>query len=249
MTTETEDEPQEKKVSVENTEKSATVITVEHSLAVISDLISEIKAEDPPTQSQETPIVEEPPQTTYKHRFSLYEKNSSSPGIPAGQLKLFHSLAKSIKVSDHSSKILPIRSDLKIYPLSTTDQIINLEHVGITHYFKPYKRSQKTLAVDFYEQTKYNFDEFLSHQGIVTWLMQFGYSMVKSCCQTADMVRIGFLSRIRGFTLRDDFQDFIASSKEWKVNPFHFRIYFDAIGAKGRSAHVLMVDVDCPSID
>jgi hypothetical protein len=176
---------------------------VEHSLAVISELISEIEADDPPTQSQsqETPIVDEATQTSYKHRFSLYKKNSTSPGIPAGQLKLFHSFAKSIKTSDQSSKILPIRSDLKIYPLSTTDQIINLEQVGISHYFKPYKRSQKTIAGDFYVQTKYNFDELISHQGINTRLMQFGYTMVKSCCQTADMVRIGFLSRVNSLLI------------------------------------------------
>ncbi len=31
--------------------------------------------------------------------------------------------------------------------------------------------------------------------------------------------------------------------------PFHFRIYFVAIGAKGHSAHVLMIDVARPSID
>jgi hypothetical protein len=63
------------------------------------------------------------------------------------------------------------------------------------------------------------------------------------------MVRVGFLSRMRGFTLRADFQDCVTSSQEWKDNPFHFRLYFDAISAKEKFAHVLMIDVDRPRID
>ncbi len=105
MSSEVVEAIQGKQAAIEKPKDTATVITVEHSLAVVSELISEIEADDPPTQSQsqETQIVDEATQTSYKHRFSLYKKNSTSPGIPAGQLKLFHSFAKSIKTSDHSS--------------------------------------------------------------------------------------------------------------------------------------------------
>lgn len=75
--------------------------------------------------------------------------------------------------------------------------------------------------------------------------------MIKNGCQTADMVRIGFLSRVRGFTYRDNLQDYITKSLEWKKSPLPFRMYFDTFvaGAKGRLAHVLMIDVDRPSIE
>jgi hypothetical protein len=124
-----------------------------------------------------------------------------------------------------------------------------LEHTGFTNYFKPYKRSQKTLAGDFYIQTRHTFDDLHAHQAVHTWLIHYGYNMAINSCQSADMVRIGFLSRIRGFTLRCDFQEFITASPEWKGDPFHFRLYYDAVGAKGRTAHVLMIDVDRPRID
>jgi hypothetical protein len=225
-------------------------ITVEHSLDVISDLISEIEADDPPSQLQDEPILATPNLPIQKHHFSLYKKNSGPiPSSPQAQLKLFESFFNSIKKVDQSAKILPIRTDIKIYPLSTSDQLRNLEQVGVLNYFKPNKRSQKTLSGYFYVQTKLDFDSFQGHQALNTWLMQFGYHMMKSSCQTADMVRIGFLTRIRSFTLRCDFHSFITASPEWRAQPFHFRLYYDAVGAKGRTAHVLMIDVDRPNIE
>jgi hypothetical protein len=38
-------------------------------------------------------------------------------------------------------------------------------------------------------------------------------------------------------------------SAEWKAFPFYFRLYFDAFTAKSKTAHVLMIDVDRPSIE
>jgi hypothetical protein len=202
---------------------TSQVITVEHSLEIISDLISKIEAEDPPTQTQEEVIIENPKQATYKYRFSLYKKSSVPvPGALTSQLKLFQSFFRSVKATDHSAKILAIRSDVQIYPLTITDQIMNLEHTGLFNYFKPNKRSQKTIAGDFFDQTKHTFKAFQEHPAMNTWLMQFGYNIAKNSCQTADMVRIGFLSRVRGFTLRNDFQDFITSSPEWRETPFQF---------------------------
>jgi len=63
------------------------------------------------------------------------------------------------------------------------------------------------------------------------------------------MVKIGFLSRVRGFTFRGDLKDYIMASAEWKAAPFHFRLYFDAFTVKGKTAHVLMIDVDQPNIE
>ncbi len=77
--------------------------------------------------------------------------------------------------------------------------------------------------------------------------MRNGYNALYNACQSADMVKIGFLSRVRGFTFRGDLQNYIMAGTEWKANPFHFRLYFDAFTAKGKTAHVLMIDVDRPA--
>jgi hypothetical protein len=75
--------------------------------------------------------------------------------------------------------------------------------------------------------------------------------MTISGCQSSDMVRIGFLSRVRGFTYRDDMHDFIAATDRWKRNQFHFRLYFNifSAGSKGKNTYVLMIDVDRPNIE
>jgi hypothetical protein len=172
-------------------------------LTAITDLINEIETGNPPTQMQEDVNLEPPKQVLQKHRFSLNKKNSGpQSGSPTSQLRLFQSLFRSIKAADPSAKILPVHSEVKIFPLSTSDKILNLEQIGLTHYFKPYKKSQKNLAGDYYVQSKFDFEAFKDHQAINTWLMQYGYNITKNSCQTADMVRIGYLSRIRGLTLR-----------------------------------------------
>lgn len=93
--------------------------------------------------------------------------------------------------------------------------------------------------------------ELCEHPAVQTWLHQHGYNVIQIGFQMADMVKIGFLSRVRGFTYRDDLQDCKVNSEEWKATPFHFRMYLDTfvIGAKGKVAYVLMNDVDRPSID
>jgi len=184
------------------------------------------------------------------HRLAIYRKQTyPTPGAPPNQLTLFKSFAKSITSADQTAKILPIQNDVKIYPLSTTDQINNLEHIGLSNYFKPYKRTQKSISGDFYISTKLSFDDLKEHPAFNTWIMHNGYNVLYNACQTADMVKIGFLSRVRGFTFRGDLQDYIMASAEWKAAPFHFRLYFDAFTAKGKLAHVLMIDVDRPHIE
>lgn len=234
-----------------NKSPASNIITVESSLAAIAELIKEVEAEDPPTETElRIPTVVEQGKKPNTHRFAIYRKQTYPvPGAPSNQLSLFKAFVKSIKAADQTAKILPIRSDIKIYALSTTDQITNLEHIGLSNYFKPYKKTQKTLSGDFHISTKLSFQELQDHPAFNTWLMHNGYNVLYNSCQTADMVKIGFLSRVRGFTLREDLQNFIMASDEWKAAPFHFRLYFDAFTAKNKTAHVLMIDVDRPNIE
>jgi hypothetical protein len=162
------------------------------------------------------------------------------------QFKLF---VCSLKSADTMAQILPIRSNIHIPPISTSDQLNGIETVVLMNYFKPYKRTQKHMSGDFHIATRLSFNESKEHLSFKTWLLQNGYSTMISSCQTSDMVRLGFLSRARGFTYRDDRQEYITSSQQWKDRPFHFRMYFDAFTTKGRTAHVLMIDVDHPNID
>ncbi len=88
----------------------------------------------------------------YKHRFTIYRRSTGTytDGNPTIQQSLFKSFAKSIKKADQSAQVLPVRSDLRINPLSTTDQINLLEIAGMTTYFKPYKRTKTTLSGNFH---------------------------------------------------------------------------------------------------
>jgi len=229
-------------------------VTVEHSVETISDVLREMEADDPPTQSEAftTPKIPVVKSSSYRHRFAMYRRNTGAhaPGSPSFQLALFKSFTKCIKSADHSAQIMPVRNDVKIYPLSHSDQITNLEAVGLPNYFKAYRQNRKSLSGDFHIYTNLAFDDLMEHQAILTWLSQNGYSIIRSSCQTADMVRIGFLSRVRTFTFRDDLHSFITNIPDWKMSPFHFRIYFDAFvtNNRGKLAHVLMIDVDRPSV-
>ncbi len=134
METQLEEEPQRQLQSPKrSTSPSKHPITVESSLAAIADIIKEVEADDPPTEvevgiRQDAPA---PSKKQFTHRFAIYRKQTyPTPGAPPNQLALFKSLVKNIKVADQTAKILPIRSDIKIYSLSTTDQINALEHIG-----------------------------------------------------------------------------------------------------------------------
>jgi len=139
----------QKQSSRSQTSPLKDTITVESSLEAIANIIiiKEVEADDPPTEVEvQLPAVVQgrKPNT---HRFAIYRKQTyPAPGAPSNQLALFKSFVKSIKSADQTAKILPIQNDVKIYPLSTTDQINNLEHIGLSNYFKPYKRTQKTIS-------------------------------------------------------------------------------------------------------
>jgi hypothetical protein len=124
-------------------------ITVESSLEAIADLIKEVEADDPLTEV----AVQQPSESGkkhYTHCFAMYRKQTyPTPGAPSNQLALFQSFVKSIKSADQTAKILPIHSDVKIYPLSTTDQINTLEHIGLSSYFKTIQAHPKDLIWGF----------------------------------------------------------------------------------------------------
>lgn len=249
----TTDPEASKHIAMSSTVKSklATpeVITVEDSLTAITDLIREIEADDPPQSNLDDPVTTPSVKaSTYRHRFALYRRNANYQST-LSQLSLFRSFAKCLKNTDNSIQILPIRNDIKVNSLSTTDQINHLEAVGLPTYFRPYKKNQKHISGDYYIATKLSFEELREHQNVQTWLIQSGYQMLWNDCQSSDMVKIGFLSRVRSFTFRDDLQSYITASKEWRAAPFQFRIYFDAFAAKGKVAYVLMIDAERPKID
>jgi hypothetical protein len=232
MMTEMIQESTEKyKAQGKSSDDTPSEITVEHLLDTILKLLKEFDVGEVPTQIE----IEHPMATklvtpsSYCHRFAIYRRNTGTyaQGNPSMQLNLFRSFTKCIKSINNTAQILPIRNDVKIFPLSTIDQINNLELVGIMNHFKPYKQTKKTLSGDFHIATKLTFEALQEHQAFQTWLLQNGYSIIQNGCQTADMVWIGFLSRIQNFTYRDDSQDFIINSTEWKKNPFHFCLYFD----------------------
>ena len=177
------------------------VVTVEHSLEAIANVIQEMEMDDPPSQPVVgfvTPTIVQSKSSTYCHRFATYRRNTGAQptGNPSQQLALFKSFAKCLKSIDHSSQILPVRSDKNIYPLSTSDQILHLEAIGLTNYFCPYRQNRKTLSGDFNIATKFTFEELQDNKGFQTWLHQHGYNIIKSSCQTADMVRVGFLTSL-----------------------------------------------------
>ena len=230
--------------------------TQEDSIDVISDILIDMEADELPVQTQPEVETFQPASQVqpsyYKHRFAIYRKRSTPYVANApSQVKLFISFAKCLKSIDPQLQILPMRNDRHIHPLSTTDQINAIDEIGISNFFKSYKRTKKTLSGDFHIGTKLTFDEVKSHKDFMTWFHMNGYNVFLNSCQTSDMVHIGFLSRVRTFTYRDDLCAHIMNSELWKGNPFHFRLYFDTFStnAKGSMTYVLMIDVDRPSIE
>jgi hypothetical protein len=144
----------------------------------ITDLLKEMEADEPPTQQQEALQVD--PTTTDKptyhhHRFAIYRRNNGSYtiGPPTAQLNLFKTFAKCIKPINHQAQILPVRSNLQIHPISTTYQINTIEHGGIPHYFKAYKKTKKTLSGDFHIGSRLSTQErspFLLHVVTSKWV-------------------------------------------------------------------------------
>jgi hypothetical protein len=147
--------------------------------------------------------------------------------------------------------VLPILYDKRMLALTTTDQIKNVDQTSIRSFFKLYKRTSKTLSGDFHIGSSLPFPDLKGHMKFSTWLESHGYNVTLCECQTSDMVKIGFLSCIQGFTYRDDIVQHIMDLPVWKQDPFHFRLYYDTFitNAKGKMAYILMVDVNRPNIE
>jgi hypothetical protein len=231
-------------------------VTTEDSIEVISDILADMEEDELLVQTQPEvddfqPASQVQP-SYFNHRFAIYRKRSTPYLANApSQVSLFISFCKCLKSIDPQLQTLPMRNDRRIHPLSTTDQINHIDEIGVTNFFKAYERMRKTLSGDFHIGTKLTFDEIKDHKNLTTWFHMHGYNIFLNSCQTSDMVRVGFLSRVCTFTYQDDLCTYIMNSKQWKDNPFHFRLYFDTFStnAKGSLTYVLMIDVDRPNID
>jgi hypothetical protein len=69
-----------------------------------------------------------------------------------------------------------------------------------------------------------------------------GYYMVLCDCQTSDMVRIGFLSRVRPFVWREDLRNIIKNTALWKSDPFQFRLYPGSLSCNKKRSDVPSYD-------
>jgi hypothetical protein len=159
--------------------------------------------------------------------------------------KLFHTLLGTGKVS-----ILPIRNDSKVSAIKTTNQVNELSLVGARTFLKASRSNSTSIAGDLHILSSLSFQELCLHPKVSDWMNLNGYYLVLSDCQTSDMVRIGFLSRVCQFTWRNDLRLMIKDTLEWPENPFQFRLYFGSISCnkKGTMAQVLMVEVERDNI-
>jgi hypothetical protein len=194
------------------------IVTAEDSIETIMDLLEgdELAAQTQTETEAFHPATQVQP-TYFNHRFAIYRK-SSTPYVAntPSQLNLFKSFCKSLKSIDPQLQVLPMHNDHQIHPISTTDQINNVDEIGLLNFFKPYKRTKKTLSGDFHIGTKLTFNELKANTNFTMWLHMNGYNVMLNSCQTSDMVRIGFLNHVRTFTYRDDLKMHIMQSDQWK---------------------------------
>jgi hypothetical protein len=235
-----------------------TIVTVEDSMEVIDELIQELQAS---TEQEMTDATVSPEQDTVNQlnqpskastiRFSLYRTQASRITKDNNTyLPLFKLFLKCILSTNPNTKILPIQINSKVSAITTTNQITELSQIGATNYVKG-SRGSKTLAGDYHISTPLSFEELQSDSKVASWLGLNGYKLIYNECQTSDMVLIGFLTRVRPFTWRDDLKQAIMTSEEWKQYPFHFRLYFGTFSSniKGTMTPVMMVEIDRPNID
>jgi hypothetical protein len=168
------------------------------------------------------------------------------PTLSLNSKKFFHAL-----LSTNQITICPIRNDSRVSPLKTTPQVNELTLVGAKSFFKASKPHSSSVAGDFHIFTSLSFSDLCADTKILNWLNLQGYFIVLCDCQSSDMMRIGFLSRVRSFLWRDDLKEMIKDTQEWQENPFQFRLYFGSISSnkRGEMAPVLMVEVEGDNIN
>jgi len=137
-----------------------------------------------------------------------------------------------------------------VSPLKTTSKINELSLIGMKSFFKPNQNSSYSIAGDFHIKTSLSYEELQNHPCLSNWLILNGYSIALSDCQEADMVKIGFLSRVRSIAWREDQKEFIKQTDEWKENPFSFKLYHGtlSLNKKGKMTPLLMVKVARPQL-
>jgi hypothetical protein len=223
-------------------------ITVEDSMDVIAELIQEIQNSDDQDISSQISLGTVPPMpVTNKRvsiRVSLAKRNKSGVTAPSSLpllRKFFH-----ILLSTGQTSILPVRNESKISPIKSTAQVNELTLVGAKSFHKASKPNSHCIAGDYHLSTSLSFDELSGHPKVLDWLYAHGYFLILSDCQSSDKIKIGFLTRVRPFTWREDLRDEIKASNEWQENPFQFRLFFGSISSnkKGEMAPVLMVEVE-----
>ena len=234
-------------------------ITVEDSLDAIDDLINEFTTDIDEDEiildqdvSLELPQAVPTTNTVNNIRFSLFPKRSTKQYQNVSEsLPQIKTLFKNILHTHSSTKILTIRDDNPVFPIRTTDQINNLSMVGTMNYFKSSRSALKSLAGDYHISTALSFDDFKAHTKISSWLGLNGYNIIYHECQTSDMVLVGFLTRVRSFTWRDDLKSDIMATDQWKAAPFFFRLYPGTLSSNLKSAMspILLVEVDRPKIE
>jgi hypothetical protein len=195
---------------------------IKQSIETITDMLNEAEDDDLPVQTQlpsaHPPVLQKDKPTYFKHRFSIYRK-ISTPYLSTtpNQLNLFKAFSKCIKPIDSQAQIRSIRTDRQIHSLSTTDQINQITEVGTPNYLKAYKETKKTISRAFHIGTNLSFEELTSHKNLTTWLHLHGYNIIISSCQSSDMIKIGFLSRVWCFTYRDDLKSHFTQNNKRKT--------------------------------
>jgi hypothetical protein len=228
-------------------ETKRTVVTIEDSMDVISELISEIQATDeqrvqPPSIHQDH--SKHTTKKTGQMRLSIARKpkagTSSLTFLP--QLKRFFQTI----LATSSITILPIRMDSQAQPLKLTSQVNELTLIGSKTFLKASRHTGGSIAGDLHIATTLSFEEVCNHPTITNWMTLNGYYLILSDCQSSDMVKIGFLSRIRPFTWREDLRTTIKDTLEWRENPFQFRMFYGSLSCnkKSKTAPVLLVEVE-----
>lgn len=176
-------------------------------------------------------------------RFSLARCNNSPPdsnGALPLLRKFFHCLFSTTSIT-----ILPIRKDSTVLPLTTASQVNGLTTIGVQSFFKASKSTSRNIAEDYHISTSLFFAELSNHQKVINWLTLQGYHLVLCDCQTSDMIKIGFLTRVRPFVWREDLKELIISTSEWRIDPFHFCMFPGSLSCntKGVMAPVMMIEI------
>jgi len=232
----------------DNRSPKKKIVTVEDSVEAIAEVIGEIQASDPLEINISIPSDEllpsPPPLKPTQLRFSIAGQKCQGYGamsfLPSLK-KFFHVLLSTRAVS-----ILPVRNDSRASPIKTTSQVNELTLHGARVFFKASKPTGNSIAGDFNILSSLTYEESCLNEIISNWMALQGYYMVKCDCQTSDMVKIGFLTRVHPFVWREDLRNEIKNTALRQSSPFQLRRFPGSLSCnkKGIMAPVMMVEVE-----